>query len=194
MRFSQLFLKMWFGRRESRGTIHEKHGFQAFLEIWFGGEESRGDNGLAGERRNPPQSRLPQTCLLALTLTLSPSPKLAFSSIFVSHLPSSSSHFQLLHPALLHLPPSFFRPLLPHPSHISALVPCPRPLPASLPPRPHKPGRAVVLRLGTPLHPLLLRISSCRSCSCSFLLPLVLQSPHHVLFVVFPFLRFLLLS
>ena len=66
------------------------------------------------ESRNPPESRHPQTCLFALTLTLSPSSTLPFSPILVSHLPSSasssSSHSQLRHPTLWHLSPHLSSP------------------------------------------------------------------------------------
>ena len=150
-----------------------------------------------GDRQNPPQSRLPQTCLLALTLTLSPSPKLPFSSIFVSHLPSSSSHSQLHHPTFSASPSSFFSTLLPHPSHLSALVAlvlfprlfllvplswscccCSSWFSSSSSPPPHL------------LVSLVLLLISHQTPFC----PQVLQISLHVLLVVFSFLRFLLLS
>ena len=149
--FTIIFHEMSFGRRESRGTIHEKHGvFKRFSKMWFGGEESRGDGGLAGERRHPPQSRLPQTCLLALSLDA-----LSFlqTSLLVHpRLPSSVLliPFSTPSPHSLASPSSFFSTLLPHPSHLSALVAL-----VLVPPRPHYPGPALVVPLASPLHPLL---------------------------------------
>ena len=88
--------------------------------------------------------------------------------------PISSPIFRPPHPILNSVTPlsriSLLILLPAPPSSLPRIRPrCPRPLPASLPPRPHYPDLAVVLRLGTTLHPLLLLISSCRSCSCSFL-------------------------
>ena len=128
LRFSQLFLKMWFGRRESRGTIHEKTWVSSVFRKFGSEGKSRGATMAWRERGEILLSPVfLKLVSFALTLTLSPSPKLAFSSIFVSHLPSSSSHFQFLHSTLLHLPPhSFVRSSL-----IPPTFPAPCPLPSS---------------------------------------------------------------
>ena len=113
-------MKCGSGGESREGRFMKKLGFSNVFR--FGGEESRGDGGLAGERRNPPQSRLPQSCLLALSLDA-----LSFlqTSLLVHpRLPSSVLliPFSTPSPPALESPSSSFSPFFPHPSHLSALV------------------------------------------------------------------------